>query len=274
MSKARLFVCGTPIGNLGDVSRRLAETLASVDVVFAEDTRRVAKLLAHLGVTVEVRSLFAGNEMARSAELVGLIRDGKSVALVSDAGMPTVSDPGAVAVRLTRQAGFPVVVVPGPSAVTAALAVSGFPADRFVFEGFLPRQSGARRQRLIGMANDDRTTVVFASPKRLLDDLATMKEVLGDERLVAVTRELTKLHEEVWVGSLADAVTHWSREVKGEVTIVVSPGVPPQPDLEAALTQARDLVESGVSVSEASRRAAQATGVSRREVYQALLEGH
>jgi 16S rRNA (cytidine1402-2'-O)-methyltransferase len=274
MSEGRLCVCGTPIGNLSDISARLRETLSSVDVVYAEDTRRVAKLLAHLGVTVEVRSLFKGNERSRSQELVQALALGKLVALVSDAGVPTVSDPGATAVRLARDGGYQVIVIPGPSAVTAALAVSGFPADRFVFEGFLPRRAGPRRDRLMTIATDDRTTVLFASPKRLADDLVAMREAMGDERLVAVTRELTKLHEEVWVGPLSEALVRWPGEVRGEVTIVVSPGVAPIPSLTEAVNIARDLVADGLSVSEASRQAASETGVSRRDVYQALVEGH
>jgi 16S rRNA (cytidine1402-2'-O)-methyltransferase len=274
VSDGQLFVCATPIGNLGDISVRLRETLGSVDVIYAEDTRRVAKLLAHLGVTVEVRSLFKGNERSRSEELIRALAEGKSVALVSDAGVPTVSDPGALAVGLARQAGYPVSMIPGPSAVTMALALSGLPADRFVFEGFLPRRAGPRQERLRAIATDDRTTVLFASPKRLADDLLAMREAMGGERVVAVTRELTKLHEEVWVGPLSGALARWQGEVRGEVTIVVSPGTAAEPSLEDAVTIARDLVADGVSVSEASRRASVETGVSRRDVYQALVEGH
>lgn len=274
MSDGQLFVCATPIGNLGDVSDRLRVTLSSVDVVYAEDTRRVAKLLAHLGVTVAVRSLFKGNERSRSEELVRALAEGKSVALVSDAGVPAVSDPGALGVGLARDAGYQVTVIPGPSAVTTALALSGFPADRFVFEGYLPRRGVLRRERLMAIATDDRTTVLFASPKRLADDLLAMRETMGDERLVAVTRELTKLHEEVWIGPLSEALLRWQGEVRGEVTIVVSPGGAATPSLEEAMAIARGLVAEGVSVSEASRRASSETGVSRRDVYQALVEGH
>jgi 16S rRNA (cytidine1402-2'-O)-methyltransferase len=274
VSEPTLYVCATPIGNLGDVSKRLRETLASVDLVYAEDTRRVAKLLAHVGVSVEVRSLFQGNERERSEELVNALRDGRSIALVSDAGTPLLSDPGALAVRLARDQGVAVTAIPGPSAITTALALSGFPSDRFVFEGFLPRQTGARRERLARIAEDDRTTVVFASPKRLAGDLTAMREVLGDDRVIAVTREMTKLHEETWVGSLAEAGDRWPAEVKGEVTIVISPGEPHQPDVGEAVDKARSLVDDGVPVSEASRMVSSATGVSRREIYQALVDRH
>ena len=272
MAEGRLYVCATPIGNLGDVSERLRRTLTEVDAVYAEDTRRVAKLLAHLGVEVEVRSLFSGNEKSRSDELISRLESGSRVALVSDAGIPAISDPGAWVVSLAHENGIPVTVIPGPSSVLTALALSGFPADRFVFEGFLPRKGKDRSTRLAGLASEDRTAIVFASPRRLGDDLAAMLGVMGPGRRVAVTRELTKLHEEVWVGSLADAVERWRGEVKGEVTIVVAPRVThPGKDLDGAVSTARALVEAGESVSEAARRVAEETGVSRRVIYEALV---
>jgi 16S rRNA (cytidine1402-2'-O)-methyltransferase len=274
MAEGRLYVCATPIGNLGDVSERLRRTLTEVDAVYAEDSRRVAKLLAHLGVEVGVRSLFSGNEKSRSEELIARLESGMRVALVSDAGTPAVSDPGAWVVSLAHERGIPVTVIPGPSSVLTALALSGFPADRFVFEGFLPRRGKDRSARLAGLASEDRTAVVFASPRRLGDDLQAMLGVMGPGRRVAVTRELTKLHEEVWVGSLAEAVERWGGEVKGEVTIVVAPRVtPPGQDLDGAVSTARSLVEAGESVSEAARRVAEETGVSRRVIYQALVAG-
>ncbi|HEU4320296.1 MAG TPA: 16S rRNA (cytidine(1402)-2'-O)-methyltransferase [Acidimicrobiia bacterium] len=271
MPAGRLLVCATPIGNLGDISDRLRKTLAAADVIYAEDTRRTAKLMSHLGLSAPVVSLFAGNEQSRVNSLVESIRSGDTVALVSDAGMPTVSDPGAAAVAAVREAGLTVSVVPGPSAVTSAVALAGFGGDRFVFEGFLPRKGRDRAERLRSIAADTRSVVLFASPNRLSDDLADLTEACGGERRVAVMRELTKLHEESWVGSLADAVEYWSDPVKGEVTVVLAPTKPAAPSVEDAIESARALVADGITVSDAARQIADLTGVSRREIYEALV---
>ncbi len=267
-----LVVCGTPIGNLGDVSDRLRETLRSADVVFAEDTRRTATLLRHVGATPRVRSLFVGNEATRSDELLSLLDEGLTVALVSDAGMPGVSDPGSDAVRMARAGGHLVTVVPGPSAVTAAVAAAGFGADRFVFEGFLPRKGKERHQRLEMVAADVRPVVLFVSPHRLQSDLADIAERTGPDRMLFIGRELTKLHEETWAGSIGDAIAGWSdREAKGEFTLVIAPGAPIEPSLEEAIVTARRLVSEGSSASDAARAAARDTGVSRRPIYESLV---
>lgn len=271
MPSGRLLVCATPIGNLGDISERLRNVLASADVVFAEDTRRTAKLLSHLVVSVRLVSLFTGNEQSRSEDVVEAVRSGNTVVLVSDAGMPTVSDPGAAVIRAVREAGYPVTVIPGPSAVTTALALSGFGGDRFVFEGFLPRKGKERSERLTELSKEIRTVVLFASPNRLPADLSDLAETCGGSRSVAVTRELTKLHEETWVGPLEAAVERWSEPVKGEVTLVLAPVAPPVPSVEDAIEGARALVAAGVSVREAARAVSEETGVSRREVYEVLL---
>lgn len=271
MPKGRLVICATPIGNLGDISERLRNTLASADVVYAEDTRRTAKLLSHLGISVPIVSLFTGNEVVRTAQLTDAVRSGEQVALVSDAGMPTVSDPGAAAIRSVREAGLPITVIPGPSAVVTALALSGFGGDRFTFEGFLPRKGNERQQRLESIASDERPVVLFASPNRLAADLVDLHQACGGARQVAVTRELTKLHEESWVGSLDSALERWAGEVKGEVTIVLGPQDPEPPSAPEAIEEARELVAEGVSVSEASRAVANRSGVSRREIYEALI---
>jgi 16S rRNA (cytidine1402-2'-O)-methyltransferase len=268
----RLVVCATPIGNLGDISERLRNTLSSADVIYAEDTRRTSILLRHLVISTPVVSLFTGNEMVRTEQLVEAVRRGETVALVSDAGMPTVSDPGAAAVRAVRAAGLAVSVVPGPSAVTAAIALSGFGGDRFVFEGFLPRRGGERSGRLAELAGEQRPVVIFASPKRLPSDLSDLRDACGGARLVTLTRELTKLHEECWVGSLDDAVRRYPEEVKGEVTLVLGPREPEPPSLEAALKRARSLVGSGESVREVARQVADGSGVSRRDIYEALIK--
>lgn len=272
MASGRLLVCATPIGNLGDISERLRNVLAGADVVFAEDTRRTAKLLTHLVIGVNVISLFAGNEQSRTKQVVDAVESGQTVVIVSDAGMPTISDPGAAAIRAVRRAGYPVTVVPGPSAVSTAVALSGFDADRFVFEGFLPRKGKERSERLAAIGREGRVVVLFASPNRLGHDLADLADVCGRSREVAVMRELTKLHEESWVGSLVAALERWSEPVKGEVTLVLGPAEKEPPSVEEAVDRARRLVADGASVSDAARTAAEGTGVSRRAVYEALLE--
>ena len=241
-------------------------------MVYAEDTRRTAKLLSHVGAKPRVRSLFTGNELERTAELLVDVSNGLRVVLVSDAGMPTISDPGADAVRQVRAAGFAVTVIPGPSAVTAAVTASGFVADRFVFEGFLPRKGRVRRERLASIAIEERTVVLFVSPQRLRADLKDLLVELDGDRQVAVARELSKIHEEIWVGSLNDAVDRWSGEVKGEITLVVEGASPVEANLEKTVERAVGLVRAGMSHSDAAKRTAAATGISRRVIYQALLE--
>jgi 16S rRNA (cytidine1402-2'-O)-methyltransferase len=268
-----LYICATPIGNLGDASPRLVKTLGSVDVVYAEDTRRTSTLLEHFGISTKIRSLFAGNEAARTEELVEDIENGLDVALVSDAGTPSVSDPGALAASRVRQAGGMVTAIPGPSAATMAVALSGFGGDRFVFEGFLPKKGRDRERRLVAVAAEERQVVLFVSPHRFRDDLESLAGVAGDDRLVAICRELTKLHEEVWVGTIGDAITQWSdREPRGEFTVVVAPGAPEVPDVNEAVARARRLVEEGISISDAAREIGAETGVPRRTIYQELLD--
>lgn len=266
----RLIVCATPIGNLGDAPPRLIEALGTADVIYAEDTRRTRKLLGAFGIEAPLRSYFVGNERSRAAELEAELARGRIVALVTDAGTPAVSDPGASAVAVAAAAGAEVTVVPGPSAVTAALAVSGFDADRFVFEGFLPRKGKARNRVLARLAAETRTTVVFLSPHRAGADLEELAAALGDRRVV-VARELTKLHEEVWRGTVEDAAQRWGLEARGELTVVIEGSSPPGPDLDAAVDDAAAAIASGARPSEAVRKAAAEHGVSRREVYERVV---
>ncbi len=267
-----LFVCATPIGNLDDASPRLAATLGGCDVVFCEDTRRTGIMLQRLGVAVPLRSYFAGNEADRAKELAERIAAGEAVGLVSDAGMPGVSDPGYSAVRAALDAGGRVTVVPGPSAVTAAVAASGIPAERFVFEGFLPRRGGDRKQRLAALAGEERAVVVFSAKTRLAVDLADLAEALGADRQVAVTRELTKLHEEVWRGDLGSAAAHWGDTVlRGEFTLVIAGADQEEAKLGPALDRVAELRAGGASMGDAVRQVAGETRIRRRRLYEAAL---
>ncbi len=268
-----LILCATPIGNLADAPPRLGDALGRADVVYAEDTRRSARLLDLFGVSVPLRSYFVGNEAVRARELEDRLRRGDTVVLLTDAGTPGISDPAVSAVRAAVAAGATVTIVPGPSAVTAALALSGFNADRFVFEGFLPRGGEERRRRIAVLAAESRTAVLFSSPRRVAADLADLAAGAGVDRPVVVARELTKLHEEVWRGTLGEAARHWGTEVagRGEFTIVLAGAVGGGVGLSEALAAVAVELEGGTRLSDAVRRVAAATGVSRRELYAAAL---
>lgn len=271
-----LFVVGTPIGNLADLSDRARETLAAVDVVAAEDTRRTGRLLQAVGLPKRpMLSVFEANERARVDEVLEVLRGGKDVALVSDGGMPLVSDPGYRLVRAAADAGFDVRVVPGPSAVTAALAVSGLPTDRWVFEGFLPKKPTERRTRLTELLHDARTLVVFESPKRVRATLAQVAD-LDPGRRVALCRELTKLHEEALRGTAAEvAAALGEHDPKGEVVLVVAgsttAAAPADPAL--ALEEVRALVAGGHKPREAARAVAARTGLPANDLYRSLVGG-
>ena len=267
-----LYLVGTPIGNLGDITDRARETLRRVDLVAAEDTRRTGRLLAGLGIQAKTLSLFEGNERARTEELLGALRRGDDVAVVSDAGMPAVSDPGFRIVRACAAEGIDVRVVPGPSAAIAALVVSGLPSDRWVFEGFLPRRAGERRGRLRALRNDERTVVLFESPRRLTSLLRDVLAELGDRR-AAVARELTKVHEEVVRGRVTEVLaTLADREPRGEVVVVLGGAPPPEPPaLEHLVADALMLVETGMKKRAAASEVARRHGVPANEVYDALV---
>lgn len=267
-----LVLCASPIGNLADASPRLREAVQSADLVYAEDTRRSRILLEAMGVSRPLRSYFAGNEAARALEIAEHLEKGGTVALLTDAGVPAVSDPGLSAVRAARQVGATVTVVPGPSAVTAALAVSGLPSERFAFEGFLPRRGASRRRRLAVLADEERTVVLFASPQRVVEDLEDLAAALGGDRALVVAREMTKAHEEVWHGTLAEGVERWSAAApRGEFTLVVAGGSRVGPSLEEAVDEVLAAVDAGASTSEAVRAVAAARRVRRRALYQAVI---
>jgi 16S rRNA (cytidine1402-2'-O)-methyltransferase len=267
-----LYLVGTPIGNLGDMTDRARETLRQVDLVAAEDTRRTGRLLTAFGIKARTVSLFEGNERARTQELLDALRGGDDVAIVSDAGMPAVSDPGFRIVRACVEAGIDVRVVPGPSSVIAALVVSGLPSDRWVFEGFLPRRAGERRARLQALRHDERTVVLFESPHRLATLLRDVLVELGDRR-AAVARELTKLHEEVVRGRVAEVLAALGDlEPKGEVVVVLEGAPQPEPPALAELVaDALALVEAGMKKRPAASEVARRSGASANEVYEALV---
>ena len=268
----RLILCAGPIGNLGDAAPRLGEALRTASVIYAEDTRRARILLDHFGVETPVRSYFVGNEEERAVELTTRLASGETVALLTDAGTPGIADPGLTAVRAAIAAGAQVTAIPGPSAVTMAVAVSGEPADRFVFEGFLPRKGKERSARIAAIVEETRTVVLFASPERLVDDLSDLAAYAPDRRCV-VGRELTKLHEEVWRGTVTEAVAHWGEKdrIRGEVTVVLGAFTPPPADLDAAVVAAHELIATGIPASEAVRRIAAERGVARRALYERVI---
>ncbi|HUG75667.1 MAG TPA: 16S rRNA (cytidine(1402)-2'-O)-methyltransferase [Acidimicrobiia bacterium] len=267
-----LLLCSSPIGNLNDAPPRLAEALGAADVIYAEDTRRARVLLDRLGVSTKLVSYFAGNEARRESEIFERLRAGETVAVITDAGTPGISDPGLSAVRAAVSAGATVSGVPGPSAVTFSLALAGLPAERFVFEGFLPRKGRARSERISAVVVEPRTVVLFCAPSRLVDDLAALTTGGAGDRECVVLRELTKLHEEVWRGTVATAAAHWgSVPARGEVTVVVGPADPEGPTVDDASARVAALVADGLSRSEAVRQAAAETGVSRRELYERTI---
>jgi 16S rRNA (cytidine1402-2'-O)-methyltransferase len=266
-----LVLAGTPIGRVEDAAPRLAAELASADVIAAEDTRRLKRLVSDLGVEPagRVLSYFEGNEQARTPQLVEALRSGERVVLVTDAGMPSVSDPGYRLVAAAVEAGVAVTAVPGPSAVLTALAVSGLPVDRFCFEGFLPRKAGERARRLDDLADEPRTMVFFEAPHRTATALAAMAEALGADRPAAVCRELTKTHEEVRRDTLGNLAAWASDGVRGEVTIVVA-GAPvdaptTDPDTLRALVASEEA--AGVPRKQAIADVARRSGVPKRVVY-------
>jgi 16S rRNA (cytidine1402-2'-O)-methyltransferase len=268
-----LFLVGTPIGNLDDLSARARSTLASVDLVVAEDKRRTGRLLRSLDVRAPLLSMFEGNEARRAAEVVERLEGGADVAVVTDGGMPLVSDPGYRLVRLAVERGLDVQVIPGPSAAIAALVVSGLPTDRFSFEGFLPRRAGDQAARLASLRDDPRTLVFFESPRRAAELLREIRATFGDRRM-ALCRELTKLHEEVLRGTADEVLAVLAdRELRGEVVLVVEGRrEAPAPDLIAMLEELRGLVDGGMRTREAARAVAERRGASANELYRAALE--
>jgi len=271
----RLVLGGAPLGQPGDVGPRLRSVMETADVLAVEDTRRLHRLASDLGVTFTGRvvTFHESVEQQRLPGLMSALADGATVLLLTDAGMPSVSDPGYTLVRAAIDAGIAVTSVPGPSAVTTALAVSGLPVDRFCFEGFLPRKAGERRSRFTGLADERRTMVFFESPHRLADALADAAAVLGTDRPAAVCRELTKTYEEIRRGPLAE-LAEWAAEgVKGEITLVVGGAPERTVELTPADLAAEVAAEeaSGATRKDAIRAVVERTGMPRRTIYDAVV---
>ena len=266
-----LYVVGTPIGNLEDISLRALRILRQVDLIAAEDTRTTRKLLARYGIETPLTSYHEHNKLTKLDYLLETLRQ-KDVALVSEAGMPGLSDPGYELIRAAIERGIPVVPVPGPSALVTALVVSGLPTDSFVYLGFLPRRREERRRLLESVARERRTLVAFEAPHRLLATLADLKEVLGDRR-IAIARELTKVHEEVWRGTTGEALARFEEAPpRGEFTLVIEGAKEARWDKDRVRQALRRMLGEGVGTREAVKAVAELAGWPKREVYELALE--
>ena len=272
----RLYVVGTPIGNLADLSPRAAETLRQVDFIAAEDTRVSVKLLNRFEIHTPMVSYHKYNSHERGEEICSRLLAGENCAIVTDAGMPCISDPGELLVRKCADLGIPVCVVPGPTAVASAVAISGLPAGRFTFEGFLSVNKLSRREHLNSLLKEKRTMVFYEAPHKLPNTLKDMYDAFGDRR-IAIVRELTKVHEEVIRTTLSEAVQRYADgSVKGEIVLVLEGAGEEQavPEtLEDAIELARQRIESGMSVSGAAKEAAELTGFKKGDIYKRLISG-
>lgn len=273
MTTGRLVLAATPLGDVRDASPRLAQALTEADVIAAEDTRRLRGLTAALGVTPRGRvvSFYEDVETARLPKLLESLRTGETVVLVTDAGMPSVSDPGYRLVSACVAEDLPVTCLPGPSAVTTALALSGLPCDRFCFEGFAPRKPGERTKWLSSLRDEPRTAVFFESPHRLASLLSDAASVLGGSRQAAVCRELTKTYEEVKRGSLSSLASWAADGVRGEITVVLSGAEPREVSVADLVGEVQSRVSAGERLKTAAAEVAEATGVSKKELYDAVL---
>jgi 16S rRNA (cytidine1402-2'-O)-methyltransferase len=269
-----LYIVGTPIGNLEDITFRAVRILQNVDLIAAEDTRHTGKLLQHLQVRTPQISYHEHNRSSRIPELLEHLHSGKAIALVSDAGMPGISDPGYELVKACVEAGISVVPIPGASAAITALSAAGLPTDKFVFEGFLPAKGQQRREYLEVLETESRTLIFYESPHRLRETLQDLAQVWGSDRQIVLARELTKLYEEFWRGTIGDAIAHYQqREPQGEYTILVA-GKPPSQTLlteEQLKAELQQLISQGISRSQASRQLTKYTSLNRRQVYQIAL---
>lgn len=270
-----LYIVATPIGNLEDISFRAVRILQSVDYIAAEDTRHTGKLLNHFQIKVPQISYHEHNQKQRIPELLDKLKAGKNIALVTDAGMPGISDPGYEMVIACIDAGVNVVPIPGANAAITALSAAGLPSERFVFEGFLPTKGKERQQRLDLLANESRTIILYESPHRLEKTLADLVNCLGSDRPIALGRELTKLHEEFWRGTLGEALSYYqSVPPQGEFTLVIAGKSEANEEISdtTITTELENLLNQGISRSEATKIMAERTSVSRRKIYQLALQ--
>ena len=270
-----LYLVPTPIGNLGDISARCAETLAQADFIAAEDTRVSLKLLNHLGIKKPMVSYHEHNKRESGPRILARLQAGESCALVTDAGCPAISDPGEDLVRLCAENGVPVCAIPGPCAAITALSVSALPTGRFAFEGFLPMQKKERRARLEDLKTETRTMILYEAPHKLRDTLEDLLAAFGPDRRISLCRELTKLHEEVLRMDLGEALSYYQQnEPRGEYVLVLAGAETRENEFtpEQALALCRELVASGVRKKDAAKRIAQETGFSAKELYAALIE--
>ena len=269
-----LYIVATPIGNLEDMTFRAVRILQAVDMIAAEDTRHTGRLLQHFQVKTPQISYHEHNSNSRIPELLEYLQYGKAIALVSDAGMPGISDPGYELIKACIDEGITVVPIPGASAVITALSAAGLPTDRFIFDGFLPSKRQQRKEYLESLQSESRTLVFYESPHRLRDTLADLETVLGSDRSIVIARELTKLYEEFWRGTIGEAIADYQqREPQGEYTLLVAGNPPSKPQLtETELkNELLSMIKQGISRSQASREIAKDTGLSRRYLYQLAL---
>lgn len=270
-----LYVVGTPIGNLGDISPRALDILEKCDFIAAEDTRVTLKLLNHFGIKKPMVSYFEHNRFERGPVIAERILSGETAAIVTDAGMPAISDPGEDLVKLCHEKGIKVESVPGPCAFATALAISGMPSKRFTFEGFISTDKAERREHISSLKNETRTMIFYEAPHKLLNTLKDLETVLGN-REIAIVRELTKIHEEVIRTDFASAIKRYSEEaIKGEIVLIVGGAAPEEAQamtVEQAVSYAKDLVESGESKSNAAKIAAKESGFKKGEIYRLLIE--
>jgi 16S rRNA (cytidine1402-2'-O)-methyltransferase len=273
MPSGTLYIVATPIGNLEDLTFRALRILREVDLVAAEDTRHSRKLFSHYGIGTPLTSFFQHNEAVKGERILEDLLQGRSVALISDAGTPAIADPGFLMVRRCREEGIPVIAVPGPSAVVTALSIAGLPTDRFAFEGFLPAKTKGRRAALRRLRQEDRTTVFYEAPHRLPAALRDLAEELGEDREVAVARELTKIHEELYRGTASGALDHFgSGRVRGEIVLMVAPAVDAEfggekADAGSLEESLRKLSAEGMPPRQAVKQVAKEFGLPRDEVY-------
>jgi 16S rRNA (cytidine1402-2'-O)-methyltransferase len=270
-----LYIVGTPIGNLEDITFRAVRILQSVDIIAAEDTRHTGKLLQHFQITAPQISYHEHNQKERIPQIIEKLQQGKAIAIVTDAGMPGISDPGYELIKACIAAQICVVPIPGASAAITALSAAGLPTDRFTFEGFLPPKGQERQQRLEALQTEARTIILYEAPHRLRQTLPDLAAILGEERSIVLARELTKLHEEFWRGTIKDAIAHYAEQSpQGEFTLVLAGVELQQPQLSEAAIKAelQNLISQGISRSQASRQLAQQTSLPRRHIYQLALE--